>query len=172
MTTKPQRESNGSPIGALPTPVALPVAPLTNPAAAVMAPTAIGTLEGVVGEDLRDQIVQGLKVQWHGTHGDARIRLQPQYLGELTVSLRIEQGAVSAELAASSPEVRQWIEANEALLRQGLAQQDLRLERLVVAKDDPPASQKREQEAEPRDRQEPKRRSRRSPSDATFEVVV
>lgn len=126
------------------------------------------------GEDLRSQIVQAMRVQWHGTQGDARIRLRPEYLGELSISLRVEQGAVTAQLSASSPEVRQWIEANEALLRQGLAQHDLKLERLVITTEEPsPAPQhEQEHEREQRDHRQSKRRARRSASDATFEVVV
>lgn len=154
-----------------PAPVTSPVVDVPRSTGVVTA-ISVGTVDATVMDDLRSQIVQAVKVQWNGAHGDARIRLQPHYLGELTISLRVEQGVVSAQLSASSPEVRQWIEANEVLLRQGLAQHDLKLDRLVVVKEEPAAPFHHEQEAEPRDRQPSRRRARQSATDATFEVVV
>ena len=136
-------------------------------------PAPPAAIDRETGAGLETQIVQAMKLQWGPGAGDARIRLQPHYLGDLTISLRVEQGRVTAELAASTPEVRQWIESNEALLRQGLAQHDLKLERLVVTEEEPASSSEREHQ--PRDagsRQPPKRQSRRSTGDATFEVIV
>lgn len=125
------------------------------------------------GEELQSQIVQAMRLQWHGSGGDARIRLQPHYLGELTISLKVEQGAVIAHLAASQSDVRQWIESNESLLRHTLAQHDLRLERLVVTEDEQPGRpSEHESRREAQDDRRPPSRRRRAESDATFEVVV
>ncbi len=164
------------------TPVALPVtvvAPMPGPLGAVGRPLAVAAPSGGVpmeaggGADLESQIVQAMRVQWTGTGGDARIRLQPHYLGELTISLKVEHGAVIAHLTASAPDVRQWIEANEATLRQGLAQHDLKLERLVVADDEPAAGSGDEPDTAGHEaQQQPRPRRRRAETDATFEVVV
>jgi Flagellar hook-length control protein FliK len=120
---------------------------------------------------LDTQIVQALKMVWQGDGGEARIRLRPEHLGDLTIALRVEGGAVSAHLVASAPEVRQWIEANEAVLRQSLQQHHLELERLVVTDGDAHAdtTPHREHSGEPRER--PKRQSGHR-GQPTFEVVV
>lgn len=121
---------------------------------------------------LESQIVQAVKVQWGRDGGEARIRLQPHYLGELMISLRVEQGGVTAHLIASAPEVRQWIESNEAVLRQSLAQHDLTLERLIVTEEEPSAGTSEEDPRQPDPRRQAKRHGRRGDRDATFEVVV
>lgn len=121
---------------------------------------------------LESQIVQAVKVQWGRDGGEARIRLQPHYLGELMISLRVDQGGVTAHLVASAPEVRQWIESNEAMLRQSLAQHDLTLERLVVTEEEPSAGTSEEGPRHKESREQARRQPRRSHREATFEVVV
>ena len=110
--------------------LAAALAPATGSAGATIRPTvatapAVGVgITGGTATELQNQIVQAMRVQWNGGIGDAQIRLQPAYLGDLAISLKVENGAVTAHLAASSAEVRQWIEANESSLRQGLAAHD------------------------------------------------
>jgi flagellar hook-length control protein FliK len=122
---------------------------------------------------LSQQIVQAVRLQWHDGVGDARLTLKPDYLGEVTISLRVEQGAVTAHLNADSSEVRAWMSANEPLLRQGLSEHGLTLDRLVVsdesaehrAEDDSrraPLPQREEEKPQPR----PKRDT------STFEIIV
>ncbi len=123
-------------------------------------------------QGLESQIVQAMKVQWGRDGGEARIRLQPHYLGDLMISLRVEQGGVTAHLVASTPEVRQWIESNEAMLRQSLAQHDLTLERLVVTEDEPSGSTSEGDPRQKKPREQATRQARRADRDATFEVVV
>ncbi|MGE3508780.1 MAG: flagellar hook-length control protein FliK [Vicinamibacterales bacterium] len=160
---------------AFPAPIAAPI-PLTVASSTrsftVEAPAMPQAMAADTGEGLPSQIVQAMRLQWHGSGGDARIRLQPHYLGELTISLKVEQGAVIAYLAASQSDVRQWIESNESLLRHTLAQHDLRLERLVVTEDEPDRPSEHGSRREAQDDQRPPSRRRRSESDATFDVVV
>lgn len=122
--------------------------------------------------ELHGQIVQALRMQWTSRGGDVRIQLQPDYLGELAVSLSVNQGRVVAQLTASSPDVRQWIETNEAALRQSLAHHDLTLERMIVKEENTSAFGHPDQEAPEPDRQRQRPRPRRPAPDATFEVVV
>lgn len=161
-----------------PMPVAMPAA-LFAPLQSVPPPTAIGATAGTSvletdrGQNLESQIVQAMRVQASANGGDARIRLQPNYLGELTISLKVENGNVVAHLAAATPEVRQWIESNEATLRQGLALHDLKLERLVVTEDEPATASGGESDtAEQYERRQSTPRRRPRTTDATFEVVV
>ena len=104
------------------------------------------------------------------------VRLRPEYLGEVVVAVKVEQGAVIAALQADTPAVRQWAERNEAVLRQALAEQGLQLERLTVT--EKAAERELDQES---DRHQPReeepsrqhsRRRRQQPEDATFEVTV
>jgi len=124
--------------------------------------------------DLRRQIVQAVKLQWRDGVGDARLTLQPDYLGDLTISLRVEQGGgVTAHLNADSADVRAWMSANEPSLRQGLAEHGLTLDRLIVSEepaDATPNGEGRRQRA-PQD-EEPPQAPRRRPETATFEMVV
>lgn len=125
-------------------------------------------------ESLATQIVQSLRVRWTGGATEARVQLRPEYLGELTVAIKVEAGAVVASMRAESAEVRRWIETNTATLREALAEHGLRLDRLEIAapaeSNDAEADTKREagsseQEAAPR------RRRRRPADDGTpFEL--
>lgn len=124
------------------------------------------------------QIVQSIRLQAINGGGEAIIRLNPDYLGEVVVAVKVEQGSVTASLQAETPAVRQWAERNESVLRQALAEQGLQLEKLTVAE----KSSETEREAaredgreEPREEEQSRRQpQRRRPQsdEATFEVTV
>jgi flagellar hook-length control protein FliK len=147
-------------------------ATVVRPAAGTTA-SASGAGGGIDG-DVPRQIVQAIRLQWSQGVGTARVTLQPDYLGDMSIDIRVDRGAVTAVLDASNASVRQWLEGHEPLLRQSLADQGLTLDRLVVKDEQTPSGtggderQKREQgESEPRPR------SRRdAQADATFEVVM
>jgi hypothetical protein len=123
--------------------------------------------------NLHRQIVRAIQLQSHNGIGDARLTLQPEYLGELTIALRVENGGVTAHVSAAASDVRAWLGANEALLRQGLLEQGLTLDRLIVS-DEPDessrdaGSHRRQQQPEP----EEKPRSRQRRDTSTFEITV
>jgi flagellar hook-length control protein FliK len=119
--------------------------------------------------DVMPQLVQAMRTQFRDGIGEAKLRLRPEHLGEVTIALRVEHQSVSATINADLAAVRDWIETKESALRQGLAEHGLHLEELVV----------REDEQRPRD--EPRRdgrpdaqarRVRRSASQPQFEVMV
>lgn len=134
--------------------------------------TAAGSLAS--DTDLPTQIVQAIRLQWAGGVGDARITLQPEYLGELSIAIRVEHGAVTAALESSVPAVRQWIDAHQPMLRQALAAQGLELERLVTTDTQTAPDRKREEQPEARQQHEgDKQPRRRAKSDApAFEVIA
>jgi flagellar hook-length control protein FliK len=132
-------------------------------------------LDPVVEADLPRQIVQAMRLQWKEGVGEARIRLTPDYLGEVTVAIRVEHGSVTAALEASTPAVRQWIESHEPILRQALAEQGLHLDRLIVTDEPQQTSSEPEQRRQNGDEQhqpEPRARRRKPADDTTFEVIV
>jgi flagellar hook-length control protein FliK len=136
------------------------------------APVASGA-SGPIPDETMTQIVQQVRLQWRDGIGDARIMLDPDYLGGVNISLRVEAGAVTATVNADSAAVRTWIESNEGMLRQGLAEHGLTLERLVIAgeKTDTPRDARQSNE---RGREEQPRRERRQPQKPTelFELTV
>ncbi|MEO8071029.1 MAG: flagellar hook-length control protein FliK, partial [Acidobacteriota bacterium] len=115
------------------------------------------------------QIVQSIRMQVAQGVGEATIQLSPRYFGDLSVSVRVEDGEVVARLQASQAGVREWLHANQSSLRQGLAEHNLTLTRLEVT--DQPAESR---DSRPSDGQQPQggrrpRQQPRKPTDATFE---
>ncbi len=138
-----------------------------------MGPMSVG---GVASPELLDaelplQVVQAIRLQWAERSGEAHVRLQPGFLGGMTVGIQVDGGSVVASLNASAAEVREWMRTNEPALRQALADQGLTLERLVIADEERASTD--DEPREQQDRQdEPRHRPRRSSTQNTFELVV
>jgi hypothetical protein len=121
------------------------------------------------GQPLSHAIVRSLKVQWRQGVGEATLRLRPEFLGELTVSLRVQGGGVTAVLQSDSPLVRGWIEAHQADLKKALEGQGLSLENLVI---DPEGHPQQRREENPQDESQA-RHQRRGPKDTRrFEALL
>jgi flagellar hook-length control protein FliK len=126
-------------------------------------------------EAVAESIVQSMRMQYREGVGTAVLQLDPGFLGGLKISLHVADGQVNATLHAENPNVRAWLESNEAALRQGLAEQGLNLERLVVASDEPqgqwtpPDDRRRRPE---RDAPPARKRAARDEDASTFEVMV
>jgi flagellar hook-length control protein FliK len=120
--------------------------------------------------NLEGQLVQTMRTLWRGGVGEARVTLKPEYLGAITISLRLEGGGLQAHLRVEDPQVAAWVQANESLLKAGLAGQGLTLERLVVS-DDSRSRDERGQQGD-RERREPKRQGRGTPDEAGFTLEV
>jgi Flagellar hook-length control protein FliK len=144
-------------------------------ASAQFEPHGLTVLDAADGDAVHAQIVQSLRVQWAGGAGEARVRLRPEYLGEVIATVKVEQGTVTATLQADRPEVRRWMEANTQTLRDGLVEHGLKLDRLVVvaepargenADDKHGRGRGRQPQAPPQQRQ---RRPRQN-SDTAFEL--
>jgi flagellar hook-length control protein FliK len=139
-----------------------------------VATTAAGGLADATAFDdphaLGGQLVRQISMQWRDGVGDARLTLRPEHLGDVTVSLRIEQGAVTAHVTAAAPEVRAWLSAHEGLLREGLSGQGLTLHQLEVA--DEPADGRTDADGRRAPQDEPQPRPRRRSAKGTFEFVM
>ena len=116
--------------------------------------------------ELPDQLVRAIRMQWRNGVGEAKLRLTPEHLGEVLVSLQVRQGAVSAVLRADSQIVREWIRAHQNELKASLEAQGLQLDELVV-EEDGHADQQPGREFD-----RPRRRPPRQTSEARFEVRV
>jgi Flagellar hook-length control protein FliK len=132
-------------------------------------------LDAATGEAVHTQIVKSIRMQWTGGLGEARVTLKPDYLGEVTASIKVEQGVVTATLQADTPEVRRWMESHTATLRDALVDHGLRLDRLTVGEPErqaAPGDRQAKSRQQPR-QQAPRQRARRETSgtDTPFEVT-
>ena len=124
--------------------------------------------------DVIAQLVQSMRVQFRDGIGEAVLRLKPEHLGSVQISLRVENGALKATVQAEAPAVRQWLESNQDSLRTSLAEHGLRLDRFVV---EPEGEPKRStDDAQQREQEQQRRRQprRHQPENDTpvFEVTV
>lgn len=142
----------------------------------VETPLAMSELDAATGEAVHTQIVKSIRMQWTGGLGEARVTLKPEYLGEVTASIKVEQGVVTATLQADTPEVRRWMESHTATLRDALVDHGLKLDRLTVGEPERQAAQG-DRQSKPRQQppqQAPRPRARRdaSETDPPFEVTT
>jgi flagellar hook-length control protein FliK len=149
---------------------------MRSPAAAAAAGHALDHAPMTIPErDVIAQLVQSLRVQFRDGIGEAVLKLKPEHLGSVQISLRVENGAIKATVQAEAPAVRQWLESHQDTLRTGLAEQGLRLDRFVVEPEGEPKratderNRQREQEQQRR-RQQRRRQSENDPP--VFEVTV
>ena len=117
---------------------------------------------------LTHSIVRVVKLQATEGGGEIQLRLRPEHLGDLTVTVRVEAGAVSAALRSDSPEVRAWIQQHEQDLRAGLKEQGLSLEQLTVD----PEGQQQQQGDTPQDGSERRPTNRRQDAPERFEALL
>jgi len=122
-------------------------------------------------QDVASQLLHSLRMQFREGIGEAVLKLKPEHLGSVSISLRVENGGLQAKVQAEAPAVRQWLESHQDTLRNGLAEHGLRLDRFVVDPDG-------ERQPSPRDahgeRSPRKRQARRAArvDQPVFEVVV
>lgn len=130
--------------------------------------TAGGTAD-LPAADTPDRIVQSLRMQFQRGGGDAIVQIRPEHLGPLTVSLRVENGAVQARVTTENPAVAEWLQANQETLRESLKSSGLDLDRLVINRDPDPTDRE-----SPRDLPQPRRDRRRFADhrQSTFEIRV
>jgi flagellar hook-length control protein FliK len=120
--------------------------------------------------DLTLQIVQSLRLQFRDGIGEAVLKLKPEHLGSVAISLRVENGGLKANVQADLPAVRQWLESQQDTLRSALAEHGLRLDRFDVEPDG-----QRQSSPESRDERLPRKRQARPTTHSeqpVFEVVV
>ncbi len=93
-------------------------------------------LPSAVADQVVQQIVSSIKMQWKDGIGEAKLQLRPDALGAVTVTLRVEHGAVTAVVRTESAQVQEWVLQHQASLRQQMEDAGLRLEELVVSPDE------------------------------------
>jgi flagellar hook-length control protein FliK len=116
-----------------------------------------------------DQMVQSMRVMVRDTVSEATVHLHPEHFGDVSIQVRVDGKTVSAVVNTESAGVREWLQGQEATIRDGLSEHGLQLERLVVQRD---GRHDRRHQGQP----QPGTRRRRTRDDAegqqTFEVSV
>lgn len=125
--------------------------------------------EGSPDPESAASLVQTFRVLTRDGVSEATIRLKPEHLGAVTMTIRVERGTVSAVVHAESDAVRQWLHNQEESIRAALAEQGLVLDGFVIDPDG-------EQQERPAPQAEKRRRPPvRQPSDGTgpqFDVTA
>lgn len=145
----------------------------TSPDAVISVPRT--TFDPALEPQVHAQLVNAVRLQAEQGGGQARITLNPTFLGDVEIDVRTEGASVTASVHAANAEVREWMRTNESALRQSLADQGLSLDRFVIVDEDADSGQSRgERESRKQDdRQgEWQRRQRQTPEHSTFEVVL
>ena len=114
--------------------------------------TAPAPLSPEAGEQVLQHLVSSLKMQWKDGVGEAKVHLRPDALGSVTVSLRVEGGAVTAVVRAESSQVQEWVLQHQQTLRQQMEAAGLRLDELVVSPDDQRQPNREESSPDPQRR--------------------
>jgi len=160
-----QSQRDSLPVTSVPAPVVVGNAPVV-PASTGLSPgpAAPGS---AVPLDV-PQIIRAVRLQWQNGVGEARVQLRPEHLGQVTVELRVAQGAVVVAVHAETQAARQWIQNHQADLKAALVEQGLRLDELVVTAD---GERRQQQETPERPRRAP-RGERRPKTGAQFDIDV
>jgi flagellar hook-length control protein FliK len=124
---------------------------------------------GPMPRETAESIIQSLRLQYQRGGGEAVVHIKPEHLGPVSVSLRVENGSVSAVVNAENPAVAEWLKANEHLLRDGLSSNGLHLERFAIRRDGHPHDDGRKGWRPPDERE---RRRRALKPESTFEITV
>jgi flagellar hook-length control protein FliK len=77
-------------------------------------------------------MVRSARLHFSEGGGEARLQLQPEHLGPVTLTVRVEQGRVSAHIQADTVDASRWIETHQQELRGALRDQGLDVKEVVV----------------------------------------
>jgi flagellar hook-length control protein FliK len=95
-----------------------------------------GPMAGKLTEELSrtmfDQVVKHVALQVKGEMSEMKIRLDPPSLGEMQVTIRVDEGRMHAQIDVSQPTVRVALETGVPQLRQTLADQGIEVHRIEV----------------------------------------
>jgi flagellar hook-length control protein FliK len=146
---------------------------LLSPQLAEVAPTTTAsatTASSPLAPDTADRIVQSMRLQYQRGGGDAVLQIRPEHLGPVTISLRVENGVVSAVVSAEHPATAEWLQSNQQSLKESLQQSGLQLERFVVQRDGQSPSDRQRREWSDARRRDVRRRAPQQ--DSTFEITI
>lgn len=154
---------------AAPPPPAAPDAP----APVALTPALVPTTED--GAPVMPKLVEMMRWQAREGGGQAELRLRPESLGAVTVSIVVENGAVKATISAETSAAVDYLRAESSGLQDALEERGLTLDEFEVREESPFAERRRDDEESERRRPEPDQAPRRravDDPDAVFSVLV
>jgi flagellar hook-length control protein FliK len=119
--------------------------------------------------DVNLHIVQSMRMQFRDGIGEAVLKLNPEHLGSVSISLKVENGGLKANVQADMPAVRQWLESQQDTLRSALAEHGLRLDQFDV---EPDAQRQQADDEGQREQSRKRQAQKREAEQPVFEVVV
>jgi len=80
-----------------------------------------------------DQIVQKARIQYNGETSEVRIKLKPDFLGEVSLRITMEKGLVVARAVVENNQVKHLLESNLDKLKENFKDQGMMFQRLDVS---------------------------------------
>jgi flagellar hook-length control protein FliK len=153
-----------------------------NAATLSSAPASVSTdspMERTTMSELPSRLIESMRMQITAGGGQAEIRLSPEYLGSVRVSIVVDHGSVRATLTADSPAALETLRSDLAQLKDALSERGLRLDE-VELREDPSAGRDAaggESQARPDDERQRRQQRERASSGAAgfgeaFDVVA
>jgi flagellar hook-length control protein FliK len=130
-----------------------------------MAPTAED------GTPVMPRLVEMMRWQAQEGGGQAQLRLRPELLGAVTVSIVVEHGAVKAIVSAETPAALEYLRAESSGLQEALEERGLTLDEFEVREESPLAERRRDPDDAPPRKETAPPAPRRRPADADGEAV-
>ena len=158
-----------------------PALPSVSTSRVVEAPVTAAPLETLVpttddGAPVMPRLVEMMRWQAQEGGGQAQLRLRPELLGPVTVTIVVEHGAVKAVVSAETPAALEYLRAESAGLQEALEERGLTLDEFEVREESPLAERRRDaDDAPPRRESEAapaRRREREQDGDAVFNVLM
>jgi len=116
-----------------------------------------------------ERMIQTMRVMVKDQVSEATIHLRPEHFGDVSIEVRVDGKSVSAIIHAESSSVREWLQGQEGSLRNGLSEQGLHLDRLMVQRDGRQDRREAQQQQSERRRQRPRANAHEH---QTFEITV
>lgn len=183
-----QSTASAIPIETPPTPTAVPsvitaAAPVVTVAQSpvvheTLAPAALRqTLVPTTddGAPVMPRLVEMMRWQAREGGGQAELRLRPELLGAVTVSIVVENGAVKATVSAETPAALEYLRSESSGLQEALEERGLTLDEFEVREESPFTDRRRHDDERRHERQDAAPAPRRrvvNDSDAVFSVLA
>lgn len=128
------------------------------------------------GAPVMPRLIEMMRWQAQEGGGQAELRLRPEFLGAVTVSIVVEHGAVKAIVSAETPAALEYLRAESSGLQEALEERGLTLDEFEVREESPLAERRRDaDDAPPRKETAPPAPRRRVPDvdgEAVFNVLM
>lgn len=89
-------------------------------------------VEQIDKKDLLNQIVEKVKIDFQSPKNEIRIKLKPEILGEITMKIEVDKGAIVAKILVDNPKTKEIIEGNIIQLKEDIKDTGLEIKTFEV----------------------------------------